>query len=132
MAAIGPSLLACTVDPMAAKVQGLPVRVIGLLFSIITAASAVVSMVQVIGALLVTALLVTPAATAQQIGKSFKSCIIWTQFFGISSLFIGLYFSAEEMGGGSGSMIALVAAIIFAIVVITKSTYKFFTSANNA
>ena len=55
-------LLSTTIDPLAARVQGLPVRAIGLVFSIITAA-VVVSMVQVIGALLVTALLVTPAAT---------------------------------------------------------------------
>ena len=130
LALLKPALLACTIDPLAAKVQGLPVRVIGLAFSVITAL-VVVSMVQIVGALLVTALLVTPAATAQQVASSFKSCIIWTQFFGISSLFIGLYFSAEE-NTGSGSMIALVAAIIFAIVVITKNTYKFFTSANNA
>ena len=62
-------LLATTIDPLAARVQGLPVRSLGLLFSIITAA-VVVSMVQVVGTLLVTALLVTPAATAQFLGKS--------------------------------------------------------------
>ena len=69
MAFIGPSLLACIVDPLAAKVQGLPVKGIGLLFSIITA-GVVVTMVKVVGALLVTALLVTPAATAQLVGLS--------------------------------------------------------------
>ena len=73
-------LLATTVDPLSAAVQGIPVRNIGLLFSVVTAA-VVVSMVQVVGALLVTSLLVTPAATAQLIGKSFRSCMIWTQFF---------------------------------------------------
>jgi len=62
-------LLATTVDPLAASVQGIPVRVIGLVFSAVTAA-VVVSMVQVVGTLLVTALLVTPAATAQQVGRS--------------------------------------------------------------
>lgn len=128
MAVIGPSLLACTVDPMAARVQGLPVRGIGLLFSIITAA-AVVSMVQVIGALLVTALLVTPAATAQQIGKSFRSCLLWTQFFGFVSVFGGIYLSAE-IGGGSGAMIALLAAVLFAVVTITKSTVNLFSNKN--
>lgn len=107
-------LLATTVDPISARVQGLPVRGIGLLFSIITAA-VVVSMVQVVGTLLVTALLVTPAATAQLVGRSFRSCLIWTQVFGLSSVLLGLYFSAEY-DTGSGSMIALVAAIIFSVV----------------
>lgn len=109
-------LLATTVDPLAASVQGIPVRVIGLVFSAVTAA-VVVSMVQVVGTLLVTALLVTPAATAQQVGRSFRSCLMYTQVFGISSVVLGLYFSAE-LDTGSGSMIALVSAVIFTVVVI--------------
>ena len=116
-------LLACTVDPLAARVQGLPVRKIGLLFSIITAMM-VVSMVKLVGALLVTALLVTPAATAQLIGRSFRSCLILTQIFGLTAVFGGLYLSAELNAGG-GSMIALLAAIIFAIVAIAQQIINF-------
>ena len=115
-------LLSTTIDPLAARVQGLPVRAIGLVFSIITAA-VVVSMVQVIGALLVTALLVTPAATGGLIGRSFRSCLIWAQIFGLSSVFLGLYLSAEY-DSGSGAMIALVAASIFAAVAIMQSVWK--------
>ena len=114
-------LLATTVDPLSAAVQGIPVRNIGLLFSVITAA-VVVSMVQVVGALLVTSLLVTPAATAQLIGKSFRSCMIWTQFFGISSVLTGLYLSSE-LETGSGSMIALVTAIVFCLVALIKAIF---------
>ncbi|MBT5617443.1 metal ABC transporter permease [Candidatus Poseidoniales archaeon] len=115
-------LLSTTIDPLAARVQGLPVRAIGLVFSIITAA-VVVSMVQVIGALLVTALLVTPAATGGLIGRSFRSCLIWAQIFGLSSVFLGLYLSAEY-DSGSGAMIALVAASIFAAVAIMQIVWK--------
>ena len=39
---IKPILLATTIDPLAARVQGLPVRAIGLLFSVITAAGVLV------------------------------------------------------------------------------------------
>ena len=115
-------LLVTSVDPIAAQVQGIPVRAIGLSFSIITA-SVVVSMVQVVGTLLVTALLVTPAATAQLIGTSFRSTLLWTQFFGFISVILGLYFSAE-LETGSGSMIALVAASIFAFVAISQVLVK--------
>ena len=115
-------LLSTTIDPLAARVQGLPVRAIGLVFSIITAA-VVVSMVQVIGALLVTALLVTPAATGGLIGRSFRSCLIWAQIFGLSSVFLGLYLSAAY-DSGSGAMIALVAASIFAAVAIVQILWK--------
>ncbi|MBN16990.1 MAG: hypothetical protein CMB37_02365 [Euryarchaeota archaeon] len=115
-------LLAITIDPISARVQGLPVRGIGLLFSIISAC-VVVSMVKVIGALLVTALLVTPAATAQLVGRSFRSCMIWTQIFGVMAVLGGLYFSAE-LDTGSGSMIAVVSAVIFGVMVIFQNIVK--------
>lgn len=115
-------LLVCSVDPLVAQVQGIPVRATGLAFSILTA-SIVVSMVQVMGALLVTALLVTPSATAQLISNSFRSCLIWAQFFGLISVILGLYYSAE-LETGSGSMIALVTAAFFAIVAIFQHVLK--------
>jgi len=129
MALIGPSLLACIVDPLAARVQGLPVKGIGLLFAIITA-GAVVTMVKVVGALLVTALLVTPAATAQLIGNSFRSCLLWTQVFGITSVLGGLYLSSE-MGAGSGPAIAFFAATLFAFVAMSKTTINIFSQSND-
>ena len=129
MILIGPSLLACIIDPLAARVQGLPVKGIGILFSIITA-GAVVTMVKVVGALLVTALLVTPAATAQLVGNSFRSCLLWTQLFGITSLLGGLYISSE-MGAGSGAAIALFAALLFAFVAISKTTISVFSQSND-
>ena len=87
-------------------------------------------MVKVVGALLVTALLVTPAATAQLVGNSFRSCMIWTQVFGLTSVLGGLYLSSE-MGAGSGSAIAFFAAVLFAIVAISKSTANLFTQSND-
>jgi len=120
------ALLATSLDPLAARIQGIPSRQIGLWFSIVVAA-VIVSMVQVIGALLVTALLVTPAATAQQVAKSFRSCIIWTQCFGITILLLGLYFSSE-LGTGSGSMIAFIAGIVFAVVAILTQIQKKFSA----
>ena len=119
---IHPILLATTIDPLAARVQGLPVRDVGLLFSILTAA-VVVSMVKIVGALLVTALLVTPAATAQFVGRSFRSCVLWTQFFGLTSTIIGIYY-ASETEAASGAMIALTAATIFAIVATFQIVIK--------
>ena len=114
------SLLSISIDPIAAMVQGLPVRSVRLYFSIITA-SIVVSMVQIVGALLVTALLVAPAATAQLIGKSFRSCVILAQIIGVITVVLGLFFSAEY-DTGSGSMIALVATCIFLLTAIVQYT----------
>tara|TARA_B100001113_G_scaffold64775_1_gene49677 strand:- start:8 stop:919 length:912 start_codon:yes stop_codon:yes gene_type:complete len=112
------SLLSISIDPIAAKIQGLPVGSVRLYFSVITAAI-VVSMVQIVGALLVTALLVAPAATAQLLGKSFRSCVILAQIIGVITVILGLFFSAEY-DTGSGSMIALVAASIFVLIAILQ------------
>ena len=114
-----PILLATAIDPISVKIQGIPVREIGVLFSIVTA-TVVVSMVQFIGTLLVTALLVTPAATSQMVGRSFRSCIIWAQFFGLSATILGIYLSSEHETG-TGAMIALVSASIFMAVAVTKT-----------
>lgn len=114
-----PILLATAIDPISVKIQGIPVREVGVLFSVITAI-VVVSMVQFIGTLLVTALLVTPAATSQMVGRSFRSCIIWAQFFGLSATILGIYLSSEHETG-TGAMIALVSASIFMAVAVTKT-----------
>lgn len=115
-------LLAIAIDPMAAKIQGIPVRGIGLFFSILIAA-VVTAMVKIIGALLVTALLVTPAATGQLLGRSYRQCILYSQLFGLTSVILGIYLSAELDTGG-GSMIALISACIFGVVAITQIAVK--------
>ena len=123
-------LLVCSIDPLAAQVQGIPVRVVGIVFSVVTA-SIVVSMVQVMGALLVTALLVTPSATSQLVSSSHRSSFLWSQIFGFSSVLLGLYYSAE-LETGSGSMIALVSATLFGCVAFFQFLIKplIFTSEN--
>ena len=111
-------LLATAIDPISLQIQGIPVRRIGRTFSIVTAI-VVVSMVQFVGALLVTALLVTPAATSQIVSRSFRSCLIWAQVFGLSSTIIGIYVSAE-LETGTGSTIALTSASIFLVVALIE------------
>tara|TARA_B100001248_G_C27323912_1_gene428124 strand:+ start:114 stop:1031 length:918 start_codon:yes stop_codon:yes gene_type:complete len=125
------SLLLISIDPIAARVQGLPVRFIGLYWSILTAA-VVVSMVQFVGVLLVTALIVTPAAIAQLVSRSFLMCVILSQVLGVVTVLLGLYYSAE-LSTDSGAMIALVSAIMFVIVAISKGLFtKLKASDNNS
>ena len=115
-------LLAITVDPVTARVQGIPVRWIGTWFSIIIAA-VVVSLVQVTGALLISALLVTPAATGQMTARSFRGSIIASQAWGMSAIYVGLFVSAE-FDTGSGAAIAIIALIQFIAVGIGKMAWS--------
>jgi zinc/manganese transport system permease protein len=64
--AIARPLLFSTLDPAVALVRGVPTRSLGVLFLAIVAVT-VAEAVQVVGALLVLALLVIPAATAQRL-----------------------------------------------------------------
>ena len=123
------SLLLISIDPIAARIQGLPVRFIGLYWSILTAA-VVVSMVQFVGVLLVTALIVTPAAIAQLVSRSFFMCVVLSQVLGVVTVLLGLYYSAE-LSTDSGAMIALVSAIMFVVVAVSKGLIKQFTAADN-
>ena len=123
------SLLLISIDPIAAKIQGLPVRFIGLYWSILTAA-VVVSMVQFVGVLLVTALIVTPAAIAQLLSRSFFMCVVLSQVLGVVTVLLGLYYSAE-LSTDSGAMIALVSALMFVVVAVSKGLIKQFTAADN-
>ena len=118
-----------SIDPIAARIQGLPVRFIGLYWSILTAA-VVVSMVQFVGVLLVTALIVTPAAIAQLISRSFFMCVVLSQVLGVVTVLLGLYYSAE-LSTDSGAMIALVSAIMFVVVAVSKGLIKQFTASDN-
>lgn len=66
LAAIGRPLLFASVDGAVARASGVPVGVLSLVFLFLLGL-AVAATAQIVGALLVFALLVTPAATAQQI-----------------------------------------------------------------
>jgi zinc transport system permease protein len=123
------SLLLISIDPIAARIQGLPVRFISLYCSILTAA-VVVSMVQFVGVLLVTALIVTPAAIAQLLSRSFLMCVILSQILGVITVLLGLYYSAE-LSTDSGAMIALVSATMFVIVAVSKSIFTRFKASDN-
>ena len=66
LAVIARPLLFVSVDPAVAAARGLPVRLLSYIFLLLLALSVAVA-VQVVGVLLIFALLVTPAATAQQL-----------------------------------------------------------------
>jgi zinc/manganese transport system permease protein len=69
LAIMGRPLLFASIDPDVAAAQGVPVRLLGLGFLIVLA-FAVAQAVQVVGVLLIFALLVAPAATAQRLTSS--------------------------------------------------------------
>ena len=72
MLALRPALFAVCHDEEYARVSGLPVRALNLLLAVTTAVTVTIAM-RAVGLLLVSALMVVPVATAQQVTRGFRS-----------------------------------------------------------
>jgi zinc/manganese transport system permease protein len=93
-------LLLETIDPEAARARGIPVAVMDMGFLLILAV-AVAATSQITGALLVFALLVAPAAAAQQLTMRPGLGLILSVVFALAIVWLGLgisYFSIYPVG----------------------------------
>ena len=89
MAVIYRPLLFASVDPEVAAVRGVPVRLLGVVF-IVLLAWTVAQAVQVVGVLLIFALLVTPAAAAQHLTARPALGVAWSVALAVVSVWAGL------------------------------------------
>ena len=89
MATIYRPLLFASVDPEAAEIRGVPVRLLGVLFMVLLALT-VSQAVQVVGVLLIFSLLVTPAATAHLLTPRPAIGIVYAVAFAVASVWSGL------------------------------------------
>ncbi len=89
LAAIGRPLLFASVDPQVAAGRGVPVRLLATLFLVLLGA-ATAEAAQITGALLVFALLVLPAATAQRLTARPGLSLALTVGIGFGSTWLGL------------------------------------------
>jgi manganese/iron transport system permease protein len=106
--------LYATFDPLGAAASGLPVARLEYLFLALIALTIVVSL-QAVGIILVVAMLVTPAATAQLLSIRFSRLMAGAVAVGVASSVVGLYVS-YWLNIASGATIVLVQALIFAVV----------------
>ncbi|HEX3721151.1 MAG TPA: metal ABC transporter permease [Nitrolancea sp.] len=123
LAVIARPLLFVSIDPDVAAARGVPVRLISYIFMLLLAISVAVA-VQVVGVLLIFALLVTPAATAQQltarptlgVGLSvgLAVLVVWLGLsiayfsgfpigFAVTSIAFGLYLGSRAWRGWCGA-----------------------------
>ena len=72
---LAPQLFAVCQDEEHARVAGLPVRAYGGLIAVLAAVTVTVSM-RTVGLLLVSALMVVPVATAQQVARGFRATVV--------------------------------------------------------
>jgi len=97
LAAVARPLLFASVDPDVAAARGLPVRVLSVLFLVLLGATAA-EVSQITGTLLVFALLVVPAATAQTITPRAGRSAALTVVLGVATTWLSLsvaFYAAE-------------------------------------
>ncbi len=130
VAAFWKELLYSTFDPLGAGASGLPVARLESLFLVLVALTVVVSL-QAVGVILVVAMLVTPAATAQLLTVRFGRLIAIAALVGIGSAIAGLYLSFW-LDVASGATIVLVQTGTFIVALVLGPRTGFLARRNLA
>ncbi|GLX92355.1 iron chelate uptake ABC transporter family permease subunit [Herbidospora sp. NEAU-GS84] len=113
LAVFGRELFVLCQDEEVARASGLPVRFLGLLIAVIASVTVVVAM-RAVGLLLVSALMVVPVATSQQLTRSFRTTMALSMVFGVLATVGGLT-SSFYLDVPSGATIVLLALAGFAV-----------------
>jgi zinc transport system permease protein len=111
-------MLYLSFDEENARLSGIPHRLINLIFSVLVAFVISISM-QVVGILLVSAMLTLPVAAALRIARSFRQTIFYAIIFGELAVISGLI-SAYYFNLASGGTIVLVSVLLLVTVLIKK------------
>lgn len=98
-------------DPEMAEVSGVPAGKLYFLLITMMALTVVMS-IKVVGIVLVSALIVTPAAAAYQLTEKFRDMMSLAVLFGVGSCVLGLVLS-DVLRIASGATIVLLATLIF-------------------
>ncbi|VFP79837.1 zinc ABC transporter permease subunit ZnuB [Candidatus Erwinia haradaeae] len=115
-------LLSLTVNAELAQIDGINIQRTKMILMLITALTIGISM-KFIGALIITSLLIIPAATARRFARSPEQMAIFAIIIGILSITIGLSFSAFY-NTPAGPSVVLGSAIIFILSIIKDQIYK--------
>lgn len=109
---------AMTYSEEAATVAGLPTRWLNPLFMALTAA-AIVAAARMVGVLLVSALLVVPAAASLQLARGFRNAILLSAALGIAAVLAGFWVAIAN-GVAVGASIALSSCALFALAALAR------------
>ena len=115
-------IFAVTFDESSAKAMGVKTNVYNLLIAILTAVTIVIGM-KLMGALLISGLIIFPALTSMRLCKKFKTVVITSAILSASCVFIGLYLSFAFSNLATGACIVcvnLVAFLIFWLIAAIK------------
>lgn len=116
-------IFAVTFDENFMAAMGVNVKLYNLVYAIITAVIIVLAM-DLVGSLLITALLVIPSLTAMRVMKSFKAVVIYSALISVVGAFVGMFIAIVSPTFPVGSTIVMVDLIIFIVHCIIKRFIK--------
>ncbi|MDQ6110421.1 metal ABC transporter permease [Enterococcus gallinarum] len=105
-------------DEDTAHVDRLPVRIMSMLFNVLTGI-AIAMMIPIAGALLISAIMVLPAAISMRLGKSFNAVILISVLIGLFGMLSGLT-SSFYLDTPPGATITLVFIGLFLVINVVK------------
>jgi ABC-type Mn2+/Zn2+ transport system permease subunit len=111
-------LLFATFDPLGAQAAGYPVGLLEYGLLVLVALAIAVS-IQVVGIILVVAMLVTPAATAQLLTRRFSHLLMLAVVLSVIASVVGLYLSFYG-NWASGATIVLVETALFVVALLVS------------
>jgi len=106
---LGPQLFAVCQDEVFARARGVPVRFYNLCVAVMAAVTVTVAM-RTVGLLLVSALMVVPVATAQQLTGGFWSTFRWAMVLGVVPSLAGVVLSFYQPVAPGASIVVLALA----------------------
>ncbi|MBD0382985.1 metal ABC transporter permease [Paenibacillus sedimenti] len=112
-----------TFDEETARTNGIPVKWITLSFSILTGMIVAAAM-PIVGVLLVSSLIVLPAALATRIASSFSSALFLAMGIGLTGVFSGLTASYQFSTPPGGTIALVLLILLVAGIGLKKLVYK--------
>ena len=122
-------MLLASFNPYLARVRGVNVKLLDYIFIVMITVLTVAS-VKIIGAVLVEALLIIPAASARNLSRSIQGFFLYSMIFSTLSCLVGIVVPLEyDIPIPSGGAIILVAASFFVATTAVKTVAKGFSEA---
>ena len=114
-------LLAVTVDEDLARVEGMPVEALRLAFMLLIALVIAAAM-KIVGILLITSLLIIPAAAARRFARTPEAMAVLASIFGMVAVLGGLLASLNwDLPGGPSVVVAAAALFLASMMVPVRS-----------
>jgi zinc transport system permease protein len=113
-------MLLGSLNPSLAHVRGVRVHLLEYVF-VVLLTILTVACVKIVGAVLVEALLLIPAAAARNLNRSMRGFVLWSIAFSTVSCIVGIYAPMRfDLPLPSGGAIILASAVIFVVTMLLR------------